>query len=79
MWLFIERWVVAPTLLLVATYQLTLAALTRTTIFVCTKACTMSASERISLTDDPLIFYVALTQAVVFLGWAAWIYVRRRP
>jgi hypothetical protein len=76
MWSVIEQWVLVPILALTATYQLVLAALTRTTVFICTKACTASAGSA-SLADEPLLFYLALTQAFVFLGWATWLYAKR--
>ena len=75
MWSFIELWVVAPFLVITATFQLARAALTQTTIFLC-RYCSSSASDVVSLAHDPLMFYVALIQAAVFLGWATWIYAK---
>jgi hypothetical protein len=75
MWSFIELWVVAPFLVLMASFQLGLAALTQTTIFLC-RYCSASTSDAVSLAHDPLMFYVTLIQAAAFFAWASWIYAK---
>ena len=75
MWSFIELWVVAPFLVLTASFQLALAALTQTTVFIC-RYCSASTLGVVSVAHDPLMFYLALIQAAAFLAWAAWIYAK---
>jgi hypothetical protein len=70
---YLMQLVVAPLLITCAVFQLTSAALTQTTYFF---GRWNSDTFEVSRSDDPLMFYVALTQAAVFLVWAGWIYWR---
>jgi hypothetical protein len=75
MWSFIELWVVAPFLVLTASFQLALAAFTQSTVFLC-RYCSASTPGVVSVAHDPLMFYLGLIQAAAFLAWAAWIYAK---
>lgn len=70
---FIEQWVVAPFLVLVATFQLAFAALSQKAMIICTRGCSYGDSNTVTLDENPLLFSLVLLHAFAFLAWAGWI------